>query len=241
MPDSSIRTLTNPPYRLGGSFGIITAMDVRQWWGLRRGRAALRLPVIPPAAFEGESVIGPPGATIQTAIVSLDHLTSEAGRPLLQQYLDELPRFIAAHDVTIDRSLLMDCLSWSLLMTIADESAPGGSRFLDSYELLGLERFGNTVAALQAPHRAGAPAVVLASDDMVENDRYLPMAHFMAVDETSVTLEYHDLDDDDDEGRDALHRVIVDRAPFARRMAELHDTLQGLVHGVSGALGVRAW
>lgn len=236
--------LINPRYQVKGSFTIFRGMTVKTLWGLWRSDKKLDLPEIPADAIVMESWPSDNGVTRDRAMVSLAFLASTKGKAFLRTYAEALKTFTTQHKVDINQRFLMDALSWSLEIEIFDSTAPSGSREVYGFEILGLHQLENTVNALKGQSGAANTLNVLNDDDSEVDepyDRYLSLAHYLAMDDHKVMIHYNDFDDDSSElAFDVLHQVELDRAPFASAMMLTYSQIKTCMDGVMKALEVES-
>ena len=244
MTDPTTPVLINPRYQVKGSFAILRGFTVKTLWGLWRSDKKLDLPEIPADAIVMESWVSDNGVTRNRAMVSLAFLSSSQGKAFLRTYADALKIFVAQYKVDINQHFLMDVLAWSLEVQVFDGTAPNGSREVYGFEILGLHQLENTVNALKAQSGAANALTILNDDDSEhyeQYDRYLSLAHYLAMDNQKVMIHYNDFDDDSSElAFDVLHQVELDRAPFASAMMQTYSQIKTCMDGVMKALGVES-
>lgn len=244
MTDPTTPVLINPRYQVKGSFAILRGLTVKTLWGLWRSDKKLDLPEIPADALVTESWVSENGVTRNLAMVSLAFLSSSQGKAFLRAYADALNAFVARHKVDINHHFLMGVLAWSLEVQVFDSTAPNGSREVYGFEMLGLHRLENTVNALKAQSGTANTLTILNDDDSEhyeQYNRYLSLAHYLAMDHQKVMIHYNDLDDDSSElAFDVLHQVELDRAPFASAMMLTYGQIKTCMDGVMKALNVES-
>lgn len=236
--------LINPRYQVKGSFTILRGMTVKTLWGLWRSDKKLDLPELPADAILMESWPSDNGVTRDRAMVSLAFLASTKGKAFLRAYANALKSFTTQYHVDISQRFLMDALAWSLEVEVFDSSAPNGSRELYGFEVLGLHQLENTVNALKAQSGAANVLTILNDDDSEDEEqynRYLSLAHYLAMDNHKVMIHYNDFDDESSElAFDVLHQVEFDRAPFASAMMLTYSQIKACMDEVTKALGVES-
>lgn len=234
--------LINPRYQVKGSFGIIRGLTVKTLWGLWRSDKKLNLPEIPADAIVTESWVSDSGLTRDRAMLSLTFLNSSKGKAFFRAYTDALKTFVTRYHIEIDDHFLRDCLTWSLEVEVFDSSAPNGSREMFGFEILGVQQLENTVNALKS--HFGSAINILNNDDderYEQYERYLSLAHYMAVDDKTVTMHFNDFDDESSETAfDVLHQVALERAPFASAMMLTYSQIKTCIDDVAKALGVES-
>jgi hypothetical protein len=237
--------LVNPRYQVKGSFGIIRGLTVKTLWGLWRSDKKLDLPEIPESAVVTESWVSDSGLTRDRVMLSLAFLSSSKGKAFFRAYAEELKKFVTRYHVEVDDHFLKDALSWSLEIEVFDSTAPNGSREMFGFEMLGVHQLENTVNALKSYVGASSALTILNDDDDEEHyeqyERYLSLAHYMALDDKKVIMHFNDFDEESSETAfDVLHQVELERTPFASAMMLTYGQIKACIDEVSKALDVES-